>query len=64
MRAALEAIIAAIAFFAALGLININQQYADMVAQQNAPKWVLIKFKHSAADVKCVMKGEVCDARL
>lgn len=63
MRIALEAVIVAVAFFAVMWVININQQYADMVASQNAPKLVSIKFNSSTASVKCVMKGEVCDAR-
>jgi hypothetical protein len=64
MRLAIESLLAVVAFFGVMAAINYNEQYADMVAKSNAPQWISVKFNGSNASVQCVMKGEVCDARL
>jgi hypothetical protein len=58
MRLTFEALLIIFALFSAYYIVNLNEQYADMVAATGSVQWCRIEFGSSSADKPCTVIGD------
>jgi hypothetical protein len=58
MRLAFEVLLAVFGLYAAFYIVNINEQYADMVASVNDVYWCDVQFNESVASMPCTVTGK------
>ena len=57
MRLTFEALLIIFALFSAYYIVNLNEEYADMVAATGSVQWCDIQFDNSTASAPCKIVG-------